>query len=519
MKTIKAHTKSAKYRAAQKFLFCLALLNAPAATSVVADEQPLRLALWALPQEGAHPLYTSTFPGTMIMPAIYDVLTEVDQAGVVGPSLAVGWTQLDPLTWEFELRPGVVFSNGEPFDADAVVNAFSYLTSDEGLTGSVARSVDAISRVEASGDLAVNVITKYPAARLPYEISAVRFPAPNHWRSLGATAFSRDPVGTGPYTVSQWGEGAVRLDAFEDSWRAPKIAAIDVKIVSEETARLQALQSDTIDIAVGLSQEAQTILDAIKGRLVLEPSTSILGLAFVTTQGDSPIQDKRVRQAMNLAVNREAIVASLYGGATVPASQVVIPQAFGFDASLTPYPYDPDRAKSLLADAGYENGFDFPVEVNMTMGGNAAAVFQQVSIDLSRIGVRMTLLPMTTVTLVQRIMAGGWKGDAFTMDYDSTRSLDGLRPFKLHSCVRAIPWYCNPEDTALILSVEVEPDLVKREEMIRQLVRRYHDDPPGIVLFQMIGAVGLGPRVGNYGADFGVIRYDEITFSSQADVN
>lgn len=505
-----AITKTLHLRFLSRLLFIFALAM-PQALS--AQDQPLRIALWALPQEGAHPLSNSTYPAIMILPAIFDGLTSVDAKGDVQPALAVSWRQVDTLTWDFELRPGVTFSNGELFTADAVVNAFDFLADDPGAATPVARTVDFVDRVVANNSLSIRIHTNRPVPRLPYEITAVRIPAPEHWASMEAAAFSRNPVGTGPYVVERWSSAEVTLKAFESSWRAPKIANVKIAIVSEETARLQALQSGTVDIAVGLGPDARPVLQSIGGRLIDETSTSMLGLAFVTTQKDSPIRDRRVRQALNFAVNRDAIIESLYGGATEPGGQVVIPQAFGYNASLPPYEFDPARAISLLSEAGYADGFDFPVEVNAAMGGSASAVYQQVSIDLARIGVRAELIPISTVTLVQRIVAGGWDGLAFSMDFDSTKALDGLRPFKLHSCLRAIAWFCEPKYTGLIRAAELESDLNLREDMIRNLARAYYEDPPGIILFQATGSVGLGPKVGTYGADFGAIRYDEITFS------
>lgn len=494
-----------------RLLLLLVLVIVP--QPIAAEDQPLRLALWALPQEGAHPLNNSTYPAIMILPAIFDGLTSVDAQGDVQPALAVSWKQVSPLVWDFELRTEVTFSNGEPFTAEAVVNAYSFLSEGSGAATPVARTVDFIDRVVANNSMSIRIHTNRPVPRLPYEITAVRIPAPEHWNAAGATAFSRSPVGTGPYVVESWKSAEVILTAFEASWRAPKIANLEITVVSQETARLQALQSGTVDIAVGLGPYSRPVLKSIGGRLVDETSTSILGLAFVTTQKDSPIRDRRVRQALNFAINRNAIITSLYGGITEPAGQVVIPQAFGFDASLPPYDYDPDRAIALLSEAGYPDGFDFPIEVQAAMGGSVSAVYQQVAIDLSRVGVRVELIPISTVTLVQRIVAGGWGGLAFSMDFDSTKALDGLRPFKLHSCVRAIAWFCEPEYTDLIKAAELEADLSMRESMIRNLARAYYEDPPGIILFQATGSVGLGPEVGSYGADFGAIRYDEITFS------
>lgn len=494
--------------------FCLAL----SAIESRADDQNLRVAVWALSQQAGNPLVSNTVPDIMIMPAVFDSLTVVRQSGALSPSLSIAWEQKDPLTWEFKLRPNVKFSNGEVFNADAVTNAFSHLSRGVGATTAVARSVSAIDSVHFVDDLTVRVNTKYPSPLLPYEISSVRIPEPKHWNALGVEGFANDPIGTGPYEVVRWGKSNVDLKRFDGAWRKPSIEKLNVQVVPDETARLQALQSGAVDIALGLSQEAAASLRGLAGRLVNEKSQSILGLSFETTQ-KSVIQDARVRQALNFAVNREAILTAFYGNAVEPAGQITIPEAFGYDPTLPPYPYDPERARSLLKEAGYEDGFDFTIEVNTAIGGNAAAIFQQVASDLSKIGVRVELIQMSTVTFIQRIALGGWKGMAFTMDYNSTRALDGLKPFQMHSCLRPIPWYCNPSDTPLIEAALMEPDLGERERMIQGLLRRYYEDPPGIILFQLVSSVGLSSRIRNYQADYGIIRFDEITYAPRATAN
>ncbi len=475
-----------------------------------AQGEELRIALWALPQEGANPLSNSAYPAIMILPAIFDSLTVVEQSGLVKPALAISWRRRDALTWEFQLRPGASFSNGELFTAAAVVNAFEYLATAAGSTTAVARSVAMVAHAQAEEEHVVVLVTKYPSPRLPYEISAVRIPAPQHWHDLGAQQFALDPVGTGPYTPETWGAGEVVMKEFSDSWRRPITPRLHALTLPDETTRLQALLSDSVDVAAALSPENGPLLNGVGAHLIHEASASILGLSYVVTE-DSPLQDARVRRALNFAVNRNAIAVAFYDGVTEPASQVVIPEAFGHDPDLKPYPFDPARASLLLAEAGYETGFDLPIEVTTSFGGNVAAVYQQVAADLARINIRIELIPMSPATLVQRINAGGWRGMAFSMDYNSSQALGGLRVFKLHSCLRPVPWFCEPDDMPLIEAAEVEDDIERQRTLIRTLDRRYYENPPGLLLHQMVGFVGLGPRIRNYAADFGVIRFDEIS--------
>ena len=238
-------------------------------------------------------------------------------------------------------------------------------------------------------------------------------------------------------------------------------------------------------------------------------SAGVAVISFVTTK-PGPLQDIRVRQALNYAVNKNIIVDLLMGGVTVVASQPVPEGAFGYDPTIEPYPYDPDRAKTLLAEAGYADGFDLTIEVTAGAGVNSDSYYAMVADDLRRVGVRVTMQTIPTQVLIKRIYDGSWEGDAFGMSMDTMPSLDALRPFRLHSCLWSAPWHCNPEDTPLIEAAMSEGDLERREGMVRNLLRRYHDDPPAIYMFQMVGFTGLSPRVKNFESEFGVYNFDTM---------
>ena len=201
------------------------------------------------------------------------------------------------------------------------------------------------------------------------------------------------------------------------------------------------------------------------------------------------------------------------GAATVVASQPVPEGALGHDSSLTPYPYDPERAKALLREAGYADGFPFVIEVTSGAGVNSDAYYTKVAEDLRAIGVDARLQVVSTQILAQKIYSGLWDGDAFSMSMDTMPTLDALRPFRLHPCLWSKPWYCNPEDTPLIRAAESEMNPQKHLSLVRGLLRRYHDDPPAIYMFQMVGFTGLAPQVRNFTSDYGVYNYHAVDLS------
>lgn len=495
-----------------KRLLATLCLVAVSIAGPVHAEKHLRIALFAFPPKDGNPFTGTTIPSVLTLPAIFDGLTHLNRAGELKPWLATEWSQDDPLTWIFKLRPDVTFSNGEPFDANAVVTAFDYLLSPAAATDGASREVEIVDYVEVIDSHTIVFHTKRPSPILPRRLVAARLPAPEHWRALGPQQFASDPVGTGPFKVESWQAGRIEMSAYRDSWRAPKVDRLTLIRVGEQASRVQALQSGGADIAISISSDDREAIAAFGGRLIETRSAGNAVITFVSTKA-GPLQNPLVRQALNYAVDKEIIVQQLMGGATVVASQPVPEGTLGYDPNLNPYPYDPEKAKALLTEAGYPDGFSFVIEITQGAGVNSDAYYSKVAADLQAIGLDARLKTITTQMLVQRVYSGEWEGDAFTMSMDTMPTLDALRPFRLHSCLWTAPWFCDPEDTPLIRSAETEMDPDRRLGMVRELLRRYHEDPPGIYMFQMVGFTGLAPGVRNFVSDYGVYNYHEVNLA------
>ncbi len=471
-------------------------LTAWSVAANAAGEQPIRVGVAMFPVAQANPFRDVIAPRTLPETALFDTLTRMTSGGELEPQLALAWHAKDPLNWVFELRRDVKFSNGKDFSAATVVAVLELLQEPTAIGYSITRELVSIKHATVLDRYTLSITTHFPDLMLPRRLSALRIPEPGQWRRLGPEAFAQQPVGTGSYQLAEWSANRVRLIPHRRSWR-PARSAVEVLLIPDPATRLQALLSGAIDIAVGVGPDDTEAIESRGGSSHVEVGGRVMHLAFVTVQ-DSPLRDPRVRRALNLAVNRPLIAATILGGATVPASQAIPRQAFGYDPALKPYPYDPAAAKALLAEAGFGEGFALTASVAVGSSVVDEAYYQAIAQDLRRVGVSLRLERITVGKLVQYIYEGGWPGQAFGMDYGTEPSLDGLRPFWLHSCLWSQPWHCDPAQVPVIEAAQREFDPERRLALVRELVHRHHRDPPGIMLFELPRFDGLTAGLRGY---------------------
>lgn len=481
------------------------------ATIARADDT-LRVGLASLPVGLGNPHSSTAASETYAWAAIFDSLTQVDEEANVLPALATRWEPLDELTWQFELRRNVSFSNGEPFDADAVVAALGYLISEEAATESVARTFADVASVRALGSHSVEVKTKTPVVILPALMAGLRVPAPGQWRRLGPKGFGQAPVGTGPYRVDSWTAARIELSAFTDSWRTPIIPRINIFEIPDPATRLQGLQSGQLDIAISLTADDVPLLERGGDTAYIDVGHGVSGLTFVTVK-DGPISDVRVRQALNYAVDKDAIAQVLFGGHTPTAGQPVPRNAPGYDPNIKPYPYDPDRARALLAEAGYGDGFEMIAEVVPGSALLPTAVLGVLSEQFAAVGVELEAQAIPTSQLILKAVTGGFEGSAFSMNFPLSPGRDPQNALSMHSCLRAVPWHCDEEVTPLIEAARREFDPDKRIAILRDIMRAYHETAPTLYLYESVYFDGLSRRVRNFEPMNRIINYHELSLS------
>lgn len=467
----------------------------------------LRVTVPDMPVFKGNPFTGLGSPTIYTWSALFDALTWVDKKGIVKPSLATKWKNIDPNTWRFYLRSNVIFHNREPFNSKAVLTTINWLKSQKGKITTTGKDIDAI--IESAQIISPHIIeikTYNPDAILPANISEMHIPAPNSWEELGAEKFSLSPSGTGPFKVIKWTDNGVRMNSFDESWRPSKnVKYLTIFEVPERIGRVQALLSDQTDIAIGLAYDDIEIIESAGYKTMLEPAPLVSALQFVSIRPNEPFADKRVRIAANLAVNRDVIAKTILKNIAIPANQPAANHSFGFNPQIENYPYDPNRAKILLEEAGYPNGFKGRMEVAIEATVPAALETQiQVASDLRKIGIKLDVIPIQFASWLRKWYGGPLSTsvdfpEMFSLNIVLGPQLDVGRIFRTHSCEKKINgnygFYCDPEIMPLIRASRKEFDSEKRKRILYKIMENYNRNPSAIYLFSLKDVTGLNNQV------------------------
>ena len=339
------------------------------------------------------PHFTTGRASEGFMSNVYDGLTLHDQDGKLIPGLATSWEPLDDYTWEFILREGVTFHNGEPFNADSVKFTLDRVLDPE-RNATIYSLLENISDVEIIDDYTIHITINEPDLMLPARLAELygSMLPPQYVQEVGDEGLALNPIGTGPYIFQEWVmDDHITLVANDNYWgEAPSVREIEFRIIKDNGARVAALLSGAVDIINGVPVAQEPVVSNYPG--VRSVRVSVPRVYYISLDvRKAPFDNVLVRQAVNYAIDRQAIVDSLFAGFGVP-SAVTYPRAsWGYDPDLDPYPYDPDMARALLAEAGYPDGFD--VEFDTFVGRLPAhdTVAQAVVSQLGEVGINVTM--------------------------------------------------------------------------------------------------------------------------------
>ena len=447
---------------------------------------------------------------------LFDSLTCLDAEGKLAPGLAIHWSPFGERSWRFELRPDIRFSNGKPCDAQAVAATLNWLTGAQGRGTVVGNEIRGVNRAEATDDLTVLVHTDSPDPILPRRLAAVMIVEPDSWRRLGPTGFAAAPVGTGPMLLERWDFSAneVILRANHASWRHTGIDEVRFVGLPERSVRIQALLSGDLDLAV-IGHDNHDQLEARGFSIVSVRSMSVTAIALITErEGNFPLKDPRVRQALNYAVDKTAIAKAILGQGDLASGQPAGRVTVGHNPRVDPYPYDPELARRLLTQAGYPDGFDFAIDVviNATPGDNE--IYQMTARYLNEVGVRTRLHVMRFGTWLDIYLNGNWDSDAFSLAWISAPYNDVIRPMEYYSCAKPTPFFCDRGLSQKLAMAAGEFDQEHRLMLLRELARDFHDAAPAIFLVEQNVIWAASPRVAGLSLANRTLEYDKIGLES-----
>jgi peptide/nickel transport system substrate-binding protein len=309
---------------------------------------------------------SSTFgPNRNMYANIFDALTvwDDDVPTKLAPMLATSWKAIDDRTWQFKLRKGVEFSNGEPFNANTVKWNVEWLTTPGKHT--VAGSYTTIERAEVVDDYTVNIITKKSDPLLPKRFAAYggQMTPPGYIKKVGREGLGRHPIGTGPYIVKEWvKDDHVTLVRNDKYWgQKGEFETVIVIPAPDSSTRLNMLLTGEVGLITDVLPDQIELIKKSKICRLESVLTGINYAAEINTR-KGPLSDKRVRQAVNYAVDKETILHKLYLGYGAITNGMLTNMDFGYNPDQKPYPYDPAKARELIKEAGYRPGeISFPI--------------------------------------------------------------------------------------------------------------------------------------------------------------
>jgi peptide/nickel transport system substrate-binding protein len=447
-------------------------------------------------------------PASNVLLNIYDTLLFRDKDLKLIPWLAESWRVVNPTTWEFKIRRGVKFHNGEDVDAEAVKFSLERLVNPD-LKMRQGPNFTLLDRVDAVDKHTVRIVTKKPwpilENRLALEGSVV---PPKYFKEKDAAFLAKNPVGSGPYKFVKWAKDeAITLEANESWWGgAPKVKTLVFRPIPEHTTRVAALQAGEVDVVTNVPPHlVKQVESDAKLYVSKAPSVRVIYIWIYTHKYDKehkvvgpvdwPTKDKRVRQAINYAVNVDEIIKNVLEGNGIRTATVLTDKHFGFDPKLQPYKQDVAKAKQLLADAGFPNGIDIVLNSPDGRYLKDKEVAEALAGQLTKAGIRTTVKTYewgTYLNQMQYVHGGGpmsligWGNT--TWDADGTLA-PTFRSGKILSN------YFNEQYDSLLDEAATTVDAKARQALYTKALQIFLDDSPAIPLYQQMDIYGAAKRV------------------------
>jgi len=439
--------------------------------------------------------HTGNITLMMVLYAVHDAMIKPMPGNATAPSLAESWTAArDGLSYEFVLRKGVVFHNGDAFTAEDVKFSF------ERYRGAAARLLkEKVAAVEVVDPFRVRFRLKEP---WPDFMTFYASPATGagwivpkkYIEKVGDDGFRKAPVGAGPYRLTAFNPGVdLVLEAHDRYWRkTPAVKRLLWKVVPEDITRMAMLKRGEVDIAYSLRGPLGEEVKRTAGlKLVPTGGNATQWLDFGPLQWDpkSPWHDRRVRLAAALAFDRNAINQAETLGFSKPTGSI-IPSAFEYALAIPPYPYDPAQARKLLAEAGYPNGFDagdYACDVSY------ASVAEAVANYLAAVGIRTKVRPLERVAFL-----GQWKDKKIRSIMQAGAGGHGNADTRVQNyLVRdgLYAWGGYPDIDDLFVQQAREPDTKRRQAILHQIPRLAHERVMHAPLWELGFLNAIGPRV------------------------
>ncbi|CAM4016874.1 ABC transporter substrate-binding protein [Bordetella tumbae] len=437
----------------------------------------------------------------------WDLLVE-NKWNKLQPGLALSWKPLDDKTWEFKLRPNVKWQDGQPFTADDLIYSYTRARNVPGSVATYAGYLRTIESMEAPDPLTFIVKTKAPNPDLPLNLASIHVVS-KHVGEKSATEdynSGKAMVGTGPYKFVSYTPGdRVIMERNDGYWGEKQLwEKVNYRYINNAASRTAALLAGDVDVIDKVSvsdlaklKQAPNVsvypYDGLRVML-LQPSFNSAANPYITDNAGKPLPknpllDLKVREALNLAINRKAIVDRILQDAATEANQWMPKDTFGYNPDVKDIPYDAKKAKELLAEAGYPDGFNLTMHVPNDRYPQGPETAQAVAQFWTRIGVKTKVEVMPWAVYSSRARKNeyamtmlAWGNGTGEASYALVNILASVSPEK---GLGASNWgyYSNPKVDADLVKATSEFDVAKREAILRDSVKIVSEDVGIIPLY------------------------------------
>ncbi|WP_432663173.1 glutathione ABC transporter substrate-binding protein [Wukongibacter baidiensis] len=440
------------------------------------------------------PHATNDQPSSRVSKQIYNTLVQSTVDMELVPGLAESWNQVDDTTWEFKIREGVKFHNGEELKASDVKFSIDRMLASK----KVAHIVEAIESVEVADDYKVIIKTAEPFGPLLAHLSHTATSIVNEKAVTEAGEnYGQNPVGTGPFKFVSWDAGdKITLERFDDYYKgAANVKTVVFRNITEGTNRTIGLETGELDIAYEIEPiDKDRVANHEKLQLIEGPSLSMNYIGMNTQK--EPFNNVKVRQAINLAINADDIISAVLNGAGQKANSPIGPRVFAHNDAIEPYGFDVEKAKELLKEAGHENGFKTTIWTNDNPIRMQIAQIAQA--QLKEIGIDVTIEPLEWGSYLERTAKGehdmfilGW----VTVTADPDYGLYALYNSSQHGGAGNRTYFTNAEVDKLLQEGRTAIDPEKRAEAYKKAQEIIVSEAPDVMLYYQTQNVGASKTV------------------------
>lgn len=466
------------------------------------------------------PMETALIATEEVLPNVVQSLTMFGTNGKLQPLLATSWKYTNSKTVVMDLRQGVSFSNGEPFNAAAVVYTFDRIIGPQGAKFPVHSSFTSLASVKAVNNytvqfnlnrvdpLFVQKTASYQAAIVP----------PQYMKSKGEKYYQKHPVGTGPYIMTNYVEGSsVTLKANPKYWGgAPNIQNAEFEFLPNATSRVSAAEAGSVQLAQMIPPSQAPAIKALSGYTLQVAKTFTVYFVRIDV-AHAPLTTAIARQAVNYAINKQEIIKKILNGYGGMVNTIAVPQTFGYDPNIQPYPYDPTKAKQLMAQAGIKPG----TKLTFTYDGSNtqfAEVAQAIADYLDAVGFNVKLQPEDFQTLYTDLVPKSKAGNMYEFFWGGggTLDMDGIVVPSYQKGQYWNPSYYNPKVDALIKAEENTVNQSQRLQDFYQIEQIVHTAALDVPLYQTDDLWAVSNQVkGFVPPPDEQVRLQELSWASQ----